>query len=365
MNVPISEAMRRKTRVIHLGGVRIGGEHPVVVQGMTKTHTADVAATVAQIHRMTALGCEVVRVAVPRAEDAEAISAIKEQIAEVPLVADIHFDHHLAIRSLDAGADGIRINPGNMRDTDAVAEVVHAAAEHDACIRIGVNSGSIRLREGGDVASDAADDDLAELLAGRTLEYLEFVESLDFRNVKLSLKASDVPTTLRANRMAAEACDAPIHIGVTAAGPPRTSLVKSAVGLGALLVEGIGDTLRVSMTGSPLDEITAACDILEALVLRPRTGPRILSCPTCGRCEVDLVKVVEAVERRLPADAPPVTVAIMGCVVNGPGEAADADVGLAAGKEGAYLFRRGERVRKVAEDEMVDVLIDEVMKLKG
>ena len=354
--------MRRKTRVIHLGSVPIGGDHPVVVQGMTKTHTADVDATVAQIREMTTLGCEIVRVAVPRADDADAVRDIKAQIGEVPLVADIHFDHHLAIRSLESGADGIRINPGNMRDVDALAEVVRAAAEREACIRIGVNSGSIRAREGAQIAPDEADDDLAELLAGRTLEYLETVESFGFANVKLSLKASDVPTTLRANRLAAEACDVPIHIGITAAGPTHTALVKSAVGLGTLLAEGIGDTLRVSMTGSPLDEITAACDILEALQLRPRTRPRIVSCPTCGRCEVDLVRIVTEVERRLPADAPPVTVAIMGCVVNGPGEAADADVGVAGGKGFAFLFRKGQKVRRVREDEMVEVLIDEVMK---
>lgn len=355
--------MRRKTRVIHLGGVQIGGDNPVSVQGMTKTHTTDVAATVAQIREMQARGCEIVRVAIPRVEDAVAVAEIKKEIGEFPLVADVHFDPGLAIRALEGGADGVRINPGNMRDMDAAADVVRAAAACDACVRIGVNSGSIRAREGA-AAESEADDDLAELLAGRALEYLEFVESLDFRNVKLSLKASDVPTTLRANRLAAEGCDAPLHVGITAAGPPGSSLVTSAVGIGVLLAEGIGDTVRVSMTGSPVDEIGAACDILEALELRERTRPRIISCPTCGRCEVDLVRIVEEVERKLPADAPPVTVAIMGCIVNGPGEAAEADVGIAGGKGFAFLFRGGEKLRRIDEDEMVDALIDEVMKLE-
>jgi len=344
--------------------MHIGSDHPVSVQGMTKTHTADVDATVRQIHEMQARGCEIVRVAVPRVQDADAIADIRKTVGDIPLVADIHFDHALAIRSLQAGADGVRINPGNMRDMDAVAEVVRAADARDACIRIGVNSGSIRARDGADVALEA-DDDLAELLAGKTLAYLEFIESLDFRNVKLSLKASDVLTTIRATRLAADACDAPLHIGITAAGPPKTSLVKSAVGIGTLLAEGLGDTVRVSMTGSPLDEVTAAYDILEALELRKPTRPRIASCPTCGRCEIDLVKIVEEFERKLPADAPAVTIAIMGCVVNGPGEAADADVGIAGGKGSALLFRKGEKVRKLAEDDMVDALVEEVMKLKS
>ncbi|HUV37978.1 MAG TPA: flavodoxin-dependent (E)-4-hydroxy-3-methylbut-2-enyl-diphosphate synthase [Planctomycetota bacterium] len=352
---------RRQTRTVRLGRIRIGSGHPVSVQGMTKTHTADVEATVRQIRELALRGCDIVRVAVPRTEDADAIAAIRKEIDGLPLVADVHFDHRLAIRALEAGADGVRINPGNLRDMDAVAEVVHVAAHRDACIRIGVNSGSIRPRDD----DTDADIDLAELLAGKTLEYLEFVESLDFTNVKLSLKASDVPTTLQATRLAAEACDAPLHIGITAAGPPRTSLVRSAVGIGTLLAGGIGDTVRVSMTGSPVEEVTAACDILETLELRERTRPRIISCPTCGRCEIDLARVVDEVERRLPADAPAVSIAVMGCVVNGPGEAAEADVGIAGGKGFGYLFRRGEKVRRVEEHEMVDALVEEVMKLKA
>jgi (E)-4-hydroxy-3-methylbut-2-enyl-diphosphate synthase len=357
--------MRRKTRVIHVGDVPIGEDHPVVVQGMTKTHTSDVAATVGQAHAMIARGCRIIRVAVPRADDADAIASIRAQLGGVPIVADVHFDHLLAVRSLEAGAEGVRINPGNMRDTDAVAQVVRTARERDACIRIGVNSGSVRTRRGGEVDPDEVEEDLAGLLARRALEHLEFIESLDFTNVKLSLKASDVLTTLRANEAAAARCDVPFHIGITAAGPPRQALVQSAVGLGVLLERGIGDTIRVSMTGPPEDEITAACAILEALALRERTGVRIVSCPTCGRCDVDLVRTVDEVARRMPPDAPPVTVAVMGCVVNGPGEAADADVGLAGGKGFAFLFRRGHKVRRVSEDEMVDVLIDEVMKLKS
>ena len=355
--------MRRQTRTIRLGSLAIGGDNPVSVQGMTKVHTSDLEATVAEAKRMIARGCEVIRVAVPRMEDAEAIRAIRAGIVPVPLVADIHFDHNLALAALAAGADGIRINPGNMRDMDAVADVVRAAKQSGACIRIGVNSGSIRARSGAAADAEAAES-LAELMAQKTLEYLDFVEGLGFTNVKLSLKASDVPTTIRATRLVAEECDAPIHLGVTAAGPPRVSIVKSAIGIGALLADGIGDTIRVSMTGSPVDEIVAAYDILDAVEVRRLNRPRILSCPTCGRCEVDIVKVVEEVERRMPADAPPVTVAVMGCVVNGPGEAADADVGLAGGKGFAFLFSKGKQVRRVDEAEMVDALIDEVMKLK-
>jgi len=357
--------MRRRTRTIHVGGVSIGGGHPIVVQGMTKRHTSDVAATVGQIRQMSAGGCELVRVAVPHEEDARAIADIRKEIGELPLIADVHFDHRLAIAALAAGADGVRINPGNMRDMEAVAEVVRAAAERDACIRIGVNSGSIRARGSGDDAQEEADEDVAALMARRTLQYLEYVESLGFRNVKLSLKASDVPATIDACLAVAPACDAPLHLGVTAAGPPNVSLVKSAVGIGALLARGIGDTIRVSMTGSPLAEIAAAYDILEALNLRKPKRPRIISCPTCGRCEVDLVRVVEQVQERLPADAPAVDIAIMGCAVNGPGEAAEADVGIAGGKGTAFLFRKGRRIRRLAETEMVNVLIDEVMKLKG
>ena len=357
--------MRRRTRVIHLGRVLIGGDNPISVQGMTKTHTSDVAATVREIRDLASHGCDIVRVAAPRREDARAIRRIKSDIGEVPLVADVHFDPGLAVESLKAGADGVRINPGNMKDMDAVAEVVRAAADRDACIRIGVTSGSIRPRKG-PAATGRRDEpeDLAELMARRTLEHLDFFRSLGFDNVKLSLKASDVLTTIRANQLVAARCDCPLHLGVTAAGPPSESVVASSIGIGALLAQGIGDTIRVSMTGSALTEVLAAQEILEALELRKRERPRIISCPTCGRCEVDLVKVVEEVQRRLPADAPAVNVAIMGCVVNGPGEAADADVGIAGGKGFAFLFRKGKKVRRLGETEMVDVLIDEVMKLK-
>jgi (E)-4-hydroxy-3-methylbut-2-enyl-diphosphate synthase len=354
---------RHKTRAVHVGRVWIGGDAPVVVQGMTNTHTTDVAATVGQIREMASQGCEIARVAVPRRPDAEAIAEIRKQIDGLPIIADIHFDHHLAIAALEAGAEGVRINPGNMRNADGVVRVVAAAAERDACIRIGVNSGSVRARSGQAAEAEPAEE-LAELMVRRTLEYLEQVTSLGFDNVKLSLKASDVPTTIEANRLVAEACDYPLHLGITAAGPPRASRLASAAGLGALLAEGIGDTIRVSMTGDPVEEIRTACEILEVMGLRPHRRPRIVSCPTCGRCEIDLVKLVEEVERRLPADAPPVDVAIMGCVVNGPGEAAQADVGIAGGKGFGYLFRKGEKIRRLDEREMVSALVDEVMKLK-
>ena len=351
--------VRRKTRKILLGGVAIGGGAPVSVQSMTTTRTEDVAATVAQTKQLQDAGCDIVRVAVPTDAAAAVLGEIRKAIA-IPLVADIHFSHTLALEAIRQGVHGLRINPGNMRNMDDVREVVLAAGEKEIPIRIGVNSGSIVARRGLDVAPPP--DDLCRLMVDTVLGYCDFFESLGFGAIKLSVKSSDVPTTMAAYRRLAERCDYPLHLGVTAAGPYDEAVIKSSVGIGGLLAEGIGDTIRVSITGPPADEIRVGIRILKCLGLR-RPGLRLVSCPTCGRCEIDLVNLVEQVRRRLPADLleEDIELAIMGCVVNGPGEAAMADFGVAGGKGFGYLFEKGERIRKVDEQNIVDELISHVV----
>ena len=351
----MSQFPRRKSRAVLKGKVQVGGGAPVSVQSMTKTHTEDVDATVRQIHELEALGCDVIRVAVPTMAAARAIGEIKKQI-RIPLVADIHFDHNLALEAIARGADCVRINPGNMRSRDDVAAVVRAAREAGISIRVGVNSGSIRPR---DAEQPSDQPDLVALMVATVLDHCSFIESLGFGDLILSLKASDVPTTLAAYRAVAVRCDYPLHLGVTAAGPVGPATVKSAVGIGALLAEGIGDTIRVSLTGPPHDEVRLGHGILRALGFE-RSGVEIISCPTCGRCEIDLVRLVEEVRSRMPATDRPLTVAVMGCVVNGPGEAAEADVGIAGGKGFGFLFRAGRKVRKVPERELADALVQEV-----
>ncbi len=353
---------RRSTRSVRVGGVGIGSAHPVSVQSMTTTHTEDVEATLAQVRELAALGCDIVRCAAPTRRAADALGPIAEQ-SPMPVIADIHFDHHLALRAIEAGAHGVRVNPGNMRDQEGLKEVYRAAAEAGVKIRIGVNSGSIRPRKGLEVREDAAGEDLVDLMVREALDYCEAAEAEGFRNIVLSLKASDAPTTIAAYRAAAARCDYPFHLGVTAAGPPRESIVRSAVGIGTLLAEGIGDTVRVSMTGPPHEEVRAGIAILEALDLREPTGPRIISCPTCARCEIDLGALVQEVERRLDGLTDGVRIAVMGCVVNGPGEAAEADVGIAGGRSFGYLFRAGKKLRRVEAAEMADALVDEVRRL--
>jgi (E)-4-hydroxy-3-methylbut-2-enyl-diphosphate synthase len=347
---------RRKTRAVFKGSVQVGGGAPVSVQSMTNTHTEDVAATLRQIHDLEAAGCDLVRVAVPTMQAAAALSEIKRSI-RIPLVADIHFDHRLALESIRCGADCIRINPGNMRSRDDVAEVVRAAKDAGISIRIGVNSGSIRPRDG-----SAHEGDLVTLMVDTALADCEFMESLGFGNIVLSLKASDVMTTLEANRAIAARCDYPLHLGVTEAGPLESCTIKSAIGIGGLLSEGIGDTIRVSLTGPPVDEIRLGHAILQALGLKSG-GVNLVSCPTCGRCEIDLVKLVAEVQARMPRCDKPLTVAVMGCVVNGPGEAAEADVGIAGGKGFGFLFRGGRKLRKVPEDRLADELIREIQAM--
>jgi (E)-4-hydroxy-3-methylbut-2-enyl-diphosphate synthase len=320
---------------------------------MTTTHTEDVPATVAQIKGLAEAGCQIVRVAVPTMKAACCLGAIKKAIRKTPLVADIHFDHKLALEAIRQGVDGIRLNPGNMRSREGVLEVVKAAKRAEIPIRIGVNSGSVQRNE---------DDDLAEVMVNAALRYCEDFERLQFRDIKISLKASGVRATIEAYRLIAGQCDYPLHLGVTAAGPPETSLVKSAIGIGTLLAEGVGDTIRVSMTGPPQEEVEAGFEILRALGLAKR-GIEIVSCPTCGRCQIDLSRIVEQVRARLAGLKGSLQIAVMGCVVNGPGEAREADIGIAGGKGFGFLFRKGRRVKKVREKEMVDVLVREARKL--
>lgn len=349
---------RRETRQIEVGGVKIGGGAPVVVQSMTDTDTRDVDATAAQIRKLEECGCEIVRAAVPDREAAAAIADIKRQV-RIPLIADIHFDFRLALEALAAGVDGLRINPGNIGSRDRVQQVVKAAAERQVPIRIGVNSGSLEkdlLQQHGGAT--------AEAMAESALRHIRILEDLGFLAVKVSLKASDIPRTLQAYRLLAEQVDYPFHAGITEAGSLLSGSVKSAAGLTLLLNEGLADTIRVSLTAPPENEVRVAYRILSNLGIR-RRGPDIISCPVCGRCEVDLSRIAEEVERRLAPLAAPLKVAVMGCMVNGPGEAREADIGLACGRGTGVIFRRGEVWRKLEEDEIVDVLVEEAFRLAG
>ncbi len=345
-------AKRRKTRPIQVGTVQVGGDAPVSVQSMTNTDTRDVAATVTQINELAAAGCEIVRVAVPDERAADALPLIKKQI-KIPLVADIHFDYRLALRALEGGIDGLRINPGNIGGREKVAAVVEAAKKRKVPIRIGVNAGSLEkelLQKYGAPSAPA--------LVESALRQIRRLEELGFYEIKVSVKASDVPLMIAAYRLLAAKVDYPFHVGVTEAGTPRWGAVKSAVGIGALLAEGIGDTIRVSLTGNPVEEVRVGYAILKALGLRKR-GIELISCPTCGRTEIDLIKIASEVEERLQDLTAPLKVAVMGCVVNGPGEARHADVGIAGGKGVGLLFRRGEIIRRVPEEKLAEELVRE------
>ncbi|ODS33331.1 MAG: 4-hydroxy-3-methylbut-2-en-1-yl diphosphate synthase (1-hydroxy-2-methyl-2-(E)-butenyl 4-diphosphate synthase) [Candidatus Scalindua rubra] len=343
---------RRKTRSVLVGSVEIGGDAPISVQSMTNTHTDDIEATAKQIHELETLKCQIIRVAVPDAGTIKCLSEIKKRI-HIPLVADIHFGHNLAIEAIKQGVDKIRINPGNMKKKDKLEEIVRLAKNKGIPIRIGVNSGSIRNNNYHDV-------DLVELMVNTTLRYCEHFESLGFKDIVISLKASDVQKTMEAYRSIAKQCDYPLHLGITAAGPPDSAIIKSAIGIGGLLSEGIGDTLRVSYTGPPLQEVEAGYKILEALGLSESTDAEIISCPTCGRCEIDLLNIVNEVKKRLPSRKRSVQIAVMGCIVNGPGEAMEADIGIAGGKGVGFLFKKGEKIKKVPENEMVFTLLEEI-----
>ncbi len=349
---------RRKTRQISLGSVKIGGDAPVSVQSMTKTDTRDIPKTVAQIRRLERTGCEIIRVAVVDEEAARAIGEIKKKI-HIPLIADIHFHHRLAIEALRAGADGLRINPGNIGGKDRLKAIVLEAKSRSVPIRIGVNAGSLEkdlLARFGGVTPEA--------MVESALRSIDWIEGLGFNLLKVSLKASDVPRTLEAYRLFSKRSDYPLHVGITEAGRGLGAIVKSSIGIGFLLAEGIGDTLRVSLTGDPVDEVRAGYEIMRALRIRQR-GVEIISCPTCGRCEVDISRIVSKVEKGVQQVTAPLTVAVMGCVVNGPGEAKEADLGIAGGREAGVLFRKGRIVAKVKEKDFVKVLLDEVRRAQG
>ena len=347
---------RRKTQQLNVGGVLIGGDAPIAVQSMTNTHTDDTAATLAQIHKLAAAGCDIIRCAVPDMAAAEGLKMICKE-SPIPVIADIHFDYKLALAAIAAGVDGLRLNPGNIGGEDRVRAVVDAAKERNIPIRIGVNAGSLPkdlLEQYGHPT--------AEALVEAAWRHIHILEDMDYRNIKISLKAHDVPLTLAAYRLMASQCDYPQHVGITEAGTVNSGIIKSAVGIGALLAEGIGDTIRVSLTGDPVNEVKVAYDILKALGLREH-GPTLISCPTCGRTRINLEKLALEVERRLADISEPVTVAVMGCVVNGPGEAREADVGLAGGVGEGLIFRKGQVLRKVPEDKLVNELFAEIDKI--
>lgn len=349
---------RRKTRQIRIGSLLVGGDAPVSVQSMTKTDTRDVRRTVHQIRRLESAGCEIIRVAVPDDEAARAIARIKKRI-NIPLIADIHFNYRLALRSMEFGADGLRINPGNIGGRDRLKTIVKEAKQRSIPIRIGVNAGSLEkdlLKRFRGPTSEAM-----VLSALRTIEYME---GLGFHLIKVSLKASDVLRTVEAYRLFSKRSNYPLHLGITEAGKGMAAIVKSAIGIGLLLSEGIGDTIRVSLTGDPVEEVRAGYEILRALKIRER-GVEIISCPICGRCDIDIARLVKKVEQETREILHPMTMAIMGCVVNGPGEAKEADIGIAGGKGVGLLFKKGKIVRKVRESELATVLLEEVHKMVG
>uniref|UniRef100_A0A831XMA9 4-hydroxy-3-methylbut-2-en-1-yl diphosphate synthase (flavodoxin) n=1 Tax=Geobacter metallireducens TaxID=28232 RepID=A0A831XMA9_GEOME len=348
--------MSRQTRQIHVGNVPVGGGAPCSVQSMCSTDTRDVAATLDQVRALATAGCEIVRCAVLDMAAAEALGEIKRQ-SPIPVIADIHFDYRLALRVLEGGIDGLRLNPGNIGERWKVEEVVKAARERLVPIRIGVNAGSLEKE-----LLEKYGHPTAEAMVESALGHVRILEDIGYDQIKISLKASDVMKTVEAYRLLSQKVDYPLHIGITEAGTIFSGTIKSSVGLGILLAEGIGDTMRVSLTGDPVDEVRVGFEILKALGLRQR-GINFVSCPTCGRCQINLIGVAQEVESRLAAIEAPITVAVMGCVVNGPGEAREADVGIAGGRGEGLLFRHGEIVRKVPESEMADALVAEVEQM--
>ena len=355
-------SFRRRSREFKIGSVGIGGSYPISIQSMTNTDTHDKAATLNQVLRLAEAGCDIVRLALVDTEAAQTIAYIKEKGIKVPLVADIHFDYRIALAAIEAGVDKIRINPGNIGSREKTEAVVRACLVKNIPIRIGVNSGSVEksiLAKHGSAT--------AEALVESALSHAKILEELDFHNIAISVKASNVPTMLRANRLLAEATDYPIHLGVTEAGARTRAIVKSSVGIGALLSEGIGDTLRVSLTDDPVEEISAAREILEALELAENPGMDIVSCPTCGRTRISLIDMLSDFEEKARAEGlfdMNIKVALMGCAVNGPGEAREADIGIAGGVGEGLIFKKGEIIRKVKEDKLVDELIREIKIMK-
>lgn len=351
--------MKRKiTRQIKIGDIAIGGGAPICVQSMTNTKTHDVASSVRQIQRLVDAGCDIVRLAVPDMEAAVALKKIKE-LVDVPLVADIHFDYRLALAAIESGIDALRLNPGNIGDTERVEAVVKAAKTRHIPIRIGVNAGSL------DKALLAKyGRPTAEAMVESAMQHIAILERLDFYDTKISLKAHDVPLTIAAYQLMSETTDYPLHLGITEAGTVNSGIIKSSVGIGALLAQGIGDTFRISLTGDPVEEVKVANQILKSLNLR-EYGPSLVSCPTCGRCNIDLAQIATQVEEKLASIKKPIRVAVMGCVVNGPGEAREADVGIAGGKKEGLVFKKGEIIRKVPEECLVEELFKEIDAILG
>ncbi|WP_195200474.1 flavodoxin-dependent (E)-4-hydroxy-3-methylbut-2-enyl-diphosphate synthase [Faecalispora jeddahensis] len=346
---------RKLTRKLNVGGVAIGGDSPISIQSMLNVPAADVDGNVRQARELETAGCEILRVAIPNRQSVRLIPAIKAATT-IPLVADIHFDYRLALESVEAGIDKIRINPGNIGSDDRVKAVADACRSHGVPIRIGVNSGSLEkeilAKHGGPTAA---------ALCESAMYHASLLEKYDFNDIVLSMKSSRVDTMIEAYELASQACDYPLHLGVTEAGTERMGLIKSAIGIGSLLQRGIGDTIRVSLTADPVREIVAAMDILRALNLR--SGVQMVSCPTCGRTNIDLIAIAGEVERRLDSCKKPITVAVMGCAVNGPGEAREADIGIAGGNGVGLIFKKGEIVRRVPEDRLVDSLMEEIESL--
>ncbi len=344
---------RKKTRQIHIGSVAIGGGAPISVQSMTNTKTTDTEATVSQIKALQEAGCDIVRLAVPDKNAAENLGNIISQV-DIPLIADIHFDYRLALEAINQGISALRLNPGNIGGEKNVKIVAEAAKAHGIPIRIGVNAGSLDkelLKKYGKVTPEA--------MVESAMQHVRLLEDQDFHDIKISLKTHDVPMTLEAYRLMSKTTDYPLHLGITEAGTVHSGIIKSAVGIGALLAEGIGDTFRISLTGDPVVEVRVANEILKSLGLK-EYGPTLVSCPTCGRTEIDLPSIAAEVEHRLANVKKPIQVAVMGCVVNGPGEAREADVGIAGGKGVGLIFRKGEILRKVPEDQLVDELFKEI-----
>jgi len=347
---------RKKTKRIFVGTVPVGGGSPVSVQSMTKTDTRDAQATVRQIRGLGRAGCEIIRIAVPDEQAAKALGTIKRSVS-MPIIADIHFDWRLALEAIRQGVDGLRINPGNIGARWKVAEVVSAARDRGIPVRIGVNAGSLSRK-----LLEKFGHPSPEALVESAAEHIEILESLKFGDIKVSLKASNVPITVEAYRLFSRKFRYPLHIGISEAGPSFSGIIKSSVGLGILLSEGIGDTLRVSLSAPPTEEVRVAYEILKSLGLRER-GANIISCPTCGRCEIDIRGLASKVENRLKGVKKTFTVAVMGCVVNGPGEAREADIGIAGGKGKGLLFKKGKVVRSLKEDDLLDSLMQEIENL--
>lgn len=348
--------MRKLTKEVQIGNLKIGGGNPVLIQSMCNTNTENIDETVKQILELEEAGCEIIRVAVPNMKSAEAISEIKKNI-NIPLVADIHFDYKLALKSMEMGVDKVRINPGNIGSEEGVKAVVEMAKEKNIPIRIGVNSGSL-LKKYIDKYNGVTPEGLAE----SALENVEMLEKYNFYNIVISLKASDVQFTLKAYEILSKKVDYPLHIGITEAGTKFSGTIKSAVGIGSLLSRGIGDTLRVSLTADPVEEIIVAKEILQSMGLR-QFKTEIISCPTCGRTEIDLIGIATEVEELCKNIDKPIKVAVMGCVVNGPGEATEADIGIAGGKGVGIIFKKGKLLKKVEESQLVQALMEEIEQL--